>query len=189
MSTATLLVVDMLNDFFEREPVPAAARGRLVAAINELASGFRERGLPVVWVRQEFAPDLHDAFLDMRTRNVMITIAGTPGCEILPELERAAGETTIVKKRYSAFFGTDLDETLARNRPDWFVVAGVNTHACIRTTVVDAYQRDFRVVVAADCVSSYDAEHAAITKRYLDGKIASFRSNPEIFNMLDAEDV
>jgi maleamate amidohydrolase len=48
----------------------------------------------------------------------------------------------IIKKRYSGFYGTTLDETLARLAPDAIILAGINTHACIRTTAVDAYQRD-----------------------------------------------
>src|SRR5690349_18566428 len=73
---AVLIVVDMLNDFFERSPVLAMQRARLVASANLLARGFRGRGLPVFWVRQEFAPDLHDAFPEMRAKNLSVTIAG-----------------------------------------------------------------------------------------------------------------
>lgn len=60
-----------------------------------------------------------------------MTIAGTDGCEILPELDHRPTDMTIVKKRYSAFFGTDLEATLKRVCPDMLVVAGINTHACI----------------------------------------------------------
>jgi nicotinamidase-related amidase len=38
-------------------------------------------------------------------------------------------------------------------------IAGINTHECVWTTAVDAYQRDFDVVLARDCIGSYDAEH------------------------------
>ena len=74
---AALIVVDMLNDFFERSPVLAAERAGLVASTNGLVRAFHSAGLPVVWVRQEFASDLHDGFLDMRTNNVSITINAT----------------------------------------------------------------------------------------------------------------
>lgn len=40
-----------------------------------------------------------------------------------------------------ASIGTDLDATLKNVCPDLVVVAGINTHACVRTTVIDAYQR------------------------------------------------
>lgn len=116
----------------------------------------------------------------MRDRRISITIAGTTGSEILPELERSPSDITIVKKRYSAFFGTQLEQVLSGMRPDCLIVAGINTHACIRMTVIDAFQRDYRVIVAADATASYDPEHEEVTRRYLHGRIATFLSNPEI---------
>jgi nicotinamidase-related amidase len=116
----------------------------------------------------------------MRKENISITIAGTEGAHILPELDVQSADTVIVKKRYSAFFGTPLEEILATLGPGTVVVGGVNTHACIRTTVVDAYQRDYEVVVAAECTASNDEEHHEITKRYFENGIARFLSNSEI---------
>ena len=86
MSRMALLIIDMLNDFFRQHANLAEQCPRLVASINTLAEAFRHYGQPVLWVRQEFAPDLHDAFMEMRKHNLHVTIAGTDGCEILPEL-------------------------------------------------------------------------------------------------------
>jgi nicotinamidase-related amidase len=119
----------------------------------------------------------------MRKHNLHVTMAGTDGCEMLPELDHRPSDKTIGKKRYSAFFDTDLDETLKRLRPDLVVVAGINTHACVRTTVIDAYQRDYAVVLATECIASYDKAHHDITKRYLDGAIARLLPNREPITM------
>ena len=181
---SALLIVDVLVDFFERIPALAVQRPRLVAATNELTSAFRQAGLPVIWVRQEFRADLSDAFLDMRRRGIAITIAGTGGADILPELSRAADDHVVVKKRYSAFYGTGLDDLLAELGVRSLVIGGVNTHACVRTTVVDAYQRDFDITLALECTGSADAEHHDVTMRYLDGHIARLSSNAEIIGHL-----
>jgi len=183
---AALIVVDMLNDFFERSPVLAMHRARLVASTNLLVRGFHSAGLPVFWVRQEFAPDLHDAFPEMRAKKVSITIAGTTGCDLLPELDRLPADPVIIKKRYSAFFGTNLDARLSEIRPELLVVAGVNTHACVRMTAIDAYQRDHEVIVAADCIASHDPEHHDVTVRYLDGKIGRVLPTADVLSMIDA---
>jgi isochorismate hydrolase len=66
------------------------------------------------------------------------------------------------------------------------IVAGINTHACVRTTVIDAYQRDYEVVVAAECIASYDETHHEMSKRYLDGAIARLLPNREIIKMLES---
>jgi nicotinamidase-related amidase len=178
--SAALIVIDMLADFFTRQPTLAAQRLQLAASINRLSSNLRQRGHPVIWVRQEFKADLSDAFLDMRRRDFAITIEGTPGAQILPELDRHAEDIVIVKKRYSAFFGTNLDDTLARLLPQTPVLAGINTHACIRTAAIDAYQRDFDVIVASDCVASYDDSWHKETLRYLDGRIARLMASDEV---------
>lgn len=163
MSRSVFLVIDVLNDFFRNQSL-AGRREELAGAINELVGSFRGQGQPIIWVRQEFEADLSDAFLEMRKENIHITIAGTEGEQILAELDVQPSDTVIVKKRYSAFFGTTLDEVLATLNPDILVVGGVNTHACIRTTVVDAYQRDYEIIVASECTASNDEEHHEITK-------------------------
>jgi nicotinamidase-related amidase len=184
MTDAVLIVVDLLNDFFERSHVLAAQRSRLVMATNGLTRGFREAGLPVIWIRQELEADLGDAPLDQRDRHLRMLIAGTSGCALLPELVCSPIDRVVVKKRYSAFFGTDLDRALASLHPELLIVCGINTHACIRMTVIDAYQRDYRVIVAADAIGSTDVEHHDVTVRYLDGKMARFLSNAQILALL-----
>jgi nicotinamidase-related amidase len=173
-----LLVIDMLADFLDRWP--AAERAALVAAIGGLTDGFRAAGHPVVWVRQEFAPDLSDAFREMRRDNIRVTIAGTEGSRIIPELAPGADDLQVIKKRYSAFFGTPLDEIIRTRGVDTLVLAGVNTHACVRTTAIDAYQRDLEVIIPREAVGSYDREHEAVSLRYMDGKIAAVMSMADV---------
>ena len=99
MSRSAFLVIDMLNDFFLEEPL-SSRRSGLVSAINDLVRIFRENGQPIIWVRQEFKPDLSDAFLAMRKEDTRITIAGTDGAQILPELDVQPADHVIVKQRF-----------------------------------------------------------------------------------------
>ncbi len=184
MQKPALIVIDVLNDFLARWP--QESRQRLTQSINDLTGIMREFAQPVLWVRQEFEPDLRDAFPEMRAKGIRTTIKGTPGCEIVPELAVGHADQVIVKKRYSAFYNTVLDETLARLKPDSLILAGINTHACIRMTAIDAYQRDWPVVLAADCIDSYDREHHEVSLRYMKGKIAGVMSNAQIRNELAA---
>lgn len=182
MEKPVLLVIDMLQDFLDSWE--AARRQKLVSSINELVGGVRSLGHPVLWVRQEFEPDLRDAFREMKAKGIRITIKGTEGCQIVPELAMAPSDPVIIKKRYSAFYGTTLDETLARLQPDAIILAGINTHACIRTTAIDAYQRDWSVILALDCIDSYDREHHEVSLRYMTDRIATVMTNPDILSVL-----
>ncbi len=182
MEKPVLVVIDMLQDFLDSWE--AARRQKLVSSINELVGGMRSLGHPVLWVRQEFEPDLRDAFREMKAKGIRITIRGTEGCQIVPELAMAPSDSVIIKKRYSAFYGTTLDETLARLQPDAIILAGINTHACIRTTAIDAYQRDWSVILALDCIDSYDREHHEVSLRYMTDRIATVMTNPDILSVL-----
>ena len=182
MQKPVLLVIDMLQEVLQSWDT--TQRESLVSSINELVAAMRALNHPVIWIRQEFEPDLRDAFPEMKAKGIRINIKGTPGCQIVPELDVAPSDLVIIKKRYSAFFGTTLDETLARLEPDAIILAGINTHACIRTTAIDAYQRDWTVILASDCIDSYDREHHEISLRYMKDKLATVMSNAEILSAL-----
>ena len=177
-----LLVIDMLNDLLDKWP--AGPRKRLCDSTNELVQLIREARQPIVWIRQEFEPDLSDAFPEMRARGIPATIRGTAGSEIASDLAVASSDPIIVKKRYSAFFGTELEALLDQSEPRALILAGINTHACIRMTAIDAYQRDRTVILAADCIDSYDRQHHEISLEYMKDKIAKVMTNSDIRKLL-----
>ena len=177
------LIIDTQVDFFLHDRL-TRRRASLAKSINELVAASRASGTPGIWVKQEFAPDLSDATLEARRKGIRIVIAGTPGAAMLPELDVRPADTVIVKKRYSAFFGTNLDGTLARLMPEALVIAGINTHACVRATVIDAYQRDFDLILARDCIDSHDEQHHDVSWRYMDGKLGRGMSNAEIRSLM-----
>ena len=182
MKGTALLIIDMLNDFLDRWD--NAERAGLVERTNELVAIARERGIPVIWVRQEFKADLSDAFAEMRAKNIQTVIEGTPGCQLDARLDRRDADHMIVKKRYSPFFETSLEDLLRQQGVSRLIIAGINTHACVRMAVIDAYQRDLEVIIASECVDSYDKAHGAMTLEYFDGKIASVATNAQVAKRL-----
>lgn len=171
MRRPAIFVIDMLNDCFGHAQLQRL-RPSLCASINALTTMARAAGHPVVWVRQEFEPDLSDAMLGMQSHGIHMFVKGTPGPRILDELERADTDLEVVKKRYSMFFGTGLDALIEALGTDQIILAGVNSHACIRMAAIDAYQRDFDVLIVRECVASKDARHHEVTMDYLDGGVA-----------------
>lgn len=177
--------VDLLEDFFSKPPL-SERRGAISRAVNDLASFARENEFPVTWVRQEFEPDLSDAFRSMRETGTRITIRGTAGCDVIEEIERRPGDLEVVKKRYSAFFGTQLAGLLDGFHCSHLVIGGVNTHACVRATAVDAFQLDYNVILATDSIASYDDEYHRESIRYLAQSIGRPMTNGEIRESLRA---
>ncbi|MEK6969827.1 MAG: isochorismatase family cysteine hydrolase [Nanoarchaeota archaeon] len=164
-----LVIIDMLNDFFDRNPRLKKLKKALCKNSNELIRFARQKKVPVIWIRQEFKSDLSDAFLIMRKKKESITIKGTKGCKVLEELNRNKNDKIIIKKRYSAFFKTSLNTYLRNRKIDTLILLGINTHACVRTTAIDAYQNDYEIIIAKDCVNSWDKDHHKITLEYLKG--------------------
>lgn len=116
----------------------------------------------------------------MKRENIRRYVKNTPGARILDELVREDSDIEIVKKRYSMFHGTRLDLLLQDLKPGLLILAGVNTHACVRTAAIDAFQRDYQVIVVRDCVASMDREHHDVTLKYLSRAIARVVSVAEL---------
>jgi biuret amidohydrolase len=87
-----------------------------------------------------------------------------PGTEIHPELAPIDGEFVISKRRYSCFFGTDLEILLKGLKVDTLILIGTLTNVCVHYTAADAHQRDYHLHVLEDCCagSDWDAHWAAL---------------------------
>ena len=84
-------------------------------------------------------------------------VSGTEEAEVIPELAHYPGEV-VPKKRYSAFFNTNLGEKLGVLNPEKVVICGVCTDICVMHTASDARNRDYVVEVPTDCVATFDPE-------------------------------
>ncbi len=89
------------------------------------------------------------------------------------------------KKRYSAFFATDLPFLLRRLGAATLILAGINTTTCILCTAFEGTNRDFRVVVAADAVDAVDGEEMhRFALRLMGAAVGWVWSNEEILKAL-----
>jgi len=128
--------------------------------------------------------DLSDAPLGNKKSGKGMVVEGTEGSKLMDGLEVLDGEYEVIKRRYSGFFKTNLESLLVQLGVDTIVVCGINTHACVRMTVIDAYQRDYEVIVSKDGVASNDDEHHRITMKYFEPTIAGVLSNEEVIKMV-----
>ncbi len=90
-------------------------------------------------------------------------VANTEGAEIIDELEVKVEDHVVRKRRYSAFFGTDLDLTLRELEVKRLYITGVLTNICVLHTAGDAVLRGYDVVVIKDCTAAlndYDYQYA-----------------------------
>ncbi|HWZ85222.1 MAG TPA: aldehyde dehydrogenase family protein, partial [Thermoanaerobaculia bacterium] len=168
-----LLLVDLQNDFLDAPGLEPPAP-EIVRSVRRLLVGARALGIPVVHAVTSVSPDGEDRMPHWRRLDRRRCVRGTRGHAPPPGLEPVEGEPVASKAFFSAFGSRDLDPALAASGADTLVVAGVHLHGCVRATVLDAYERGWKVWVAEDGVGSDDPLHAAATRRYLDGRAALF---------------
>lgn len=151
-----LIVVDMQRGFMAPEGslyCGDAARA-IIPSVKALVEHEAQAGSLVIFTTDTHAPD--DKEFQMFPPHC---VAGTPDVEIIPELaELAQQHAILLKRRYSAFFETDLAERLAAFGPDQVIVVGDCTDICVMHTVADIRNRDYPVWVPADCVASFDPQ-------------------------------
>ena len=157
--TPALVVVDMIEDYFDAELWPNSElpglRKQLAKAVNRAVQLMREQSFPVFWIRQGFRADLSDAFPHMRKTGRAYTLAGSPGAELLEELDVSEEDRHVFKTRYSAFFKTTLQAELQELQVDTLILAGITTSWCIRSTATDAYQHDYAVLLVGEALGGF----------------------------------
>jgi len=182
---AALLLVDVQRDFFARSGL-VPPRDILVARLSALLQQTRNKGLPVIHVRTRIRPDGVDSMPHWRRRDTRACVEGTPGYAPPISLQMLTGELLFHKQFFSAFGNVELHPTLERLGIADLIVAGLYTHGCIRATVMDAYERGFRVWVVDDAIGSTEPIHAEISRDWLRRRAACFLPSAEILAHLDS---
>lgn len=181
-TSPAVLVVDLTNQFSDDDwPLGRSETGdATVEATARLLSVARDHDLPVVYV--------HGLDADGRFDRPPVDRPGTStgsydpgqGNAIRAEVTPREGDVVIQKPRRSAFYGTRLDSLLREHGIDTLVVAGMVTSGCVRATVVDASQRDFRVVVPVECVGDRGLVSHEVSLFDMDMKFADVESLDDV---------
>lgn len=170
-----VLIIDMQRDFIDKgAPIECPGGRELIAPIQRLLSVARQKRLPVIYTQEAHRSQGVDFGRELDGEEPVHCVEGTPGIEIVPDLAMEQGDFLIVKRRYSAFFATDLDLLLRGLNIDTLVLTGAATDVCVRATAQDAQQLNYRVIVPGECVAGTSIEqHRAALKNisYILGKV------------------
>jgi maleamate amidohydrolase len=153
-SRTALLLVDGINDFFDPQgPNFYAEVEATVAPIRALLERARATGTLIVHAIERHRVGLDDFEWAVLPEH---NYAGSFEGSIFPAFAPAGGEREIElhKRRFSAFFATDLALLLREQNVRTVVIAGVKTNVCIRATAQDAFANGFAVVVPREATNS-----------------------------------
>ncbi|MCE2578647.1 cysteine hydrolase [Gluconacetobacter entanii] len=151
-SRTALVLVDVINSFFDPgEPNCYPAAGQVLAPIGTLLAAARASGTLVVHAVERHRPDLHDFEWG---KLPVHHIEGSDACGFVAGFEPLPGEPVVPKRRYSAFFATDMALMLHEQGIGRLVIVGVKTNCCIRATVQDAFANGFEPIVVREATNS-----------------------------------
>ena len=176
LAQTAVLVIDMQHDFaskggmLDRLGADIAPIQRAVPPTARVLAAARNVGMPVIYLKMAFKPDLSDlgppnspnwiahqhAGVGARIRTAhgregRILIQDTWNTEVVEDLRPEPADSQIYKHRYSGFFETELDATLKRSRIRSLIVTGCTTSVCVESTIRDAMFRDYSAILLADC--------------------------------------
>ncbi len=185
MPDRCLLVIDMQNDFVGLKPAMRCEGGReIIPGVAELVEETRQTCAPVIWVVQEHRRQLVD-FGRERDVSPVHCVEGTPGAALVEPLHREPDDYLVVKRRFSAFLGTDLDLLLRGLGIRELYLSGCATDGCVRATAVDGHQLGYHVRVVRDCVAGAAVQRHEAALDYLSslqpGLLVSARQAREAF--------
>ncbi len=162
-----IIVVDMLKDNLkESSRNPYFQEGKaIIPNLQKLLEESRKREFPIIFACDSF---LKDDFI-FKGRMKVHSLRGTTGAEVVDELKPEPTDIILPKRRFSAFFKTDLDQTLRTLGVDTIVSTGMTTEVCVLMTAMDGLSHDFSVILLEDCSASRNKEfHHGCLKLYRD---------------------
>jgi nicotinamidase-related amidase len=164
-----IIIVDMLKDSLEAEPgFPITPFARSICPnINRLTEFARGRSIPVIFSMDSF---LKGDFI-FRGKMKERSIRGTRDAEVTDLLLKAATDIYSPKRRFSAFYKTDMDQILRLHGVNTVAICGISTHWCVLVTALDALANDFQACILEDCC-------AAFTREMHETTLNLYRNNP-----------
>ncbi|MEO9862379.1 MAG: cysteine hydrolase [Yoonia sp.] len=139
-------------------------KDRMIAA-RDLVDTAHENDVPVIFIQEIHRSDLIDFGRELDGDEDVHCLEGDPRTDVAKkEMGYRKGDYIIPKRRYSAFFGTDLEILLRGLKVDTLLLCGGLTDVCVHYTFVDGHQSDYFCRVVTDCVggSSVEAHEAAL---------------------------
>jgi len=195
---SALLVIDMQNDFVRAGAIMEVPDAKhQLGRIKNLIDSCRKLDVPVLYTVHQTDPQFNPLEIASfpRLRNGGMRL-GTDGIEVVSELAPRADEYVLRKRRYSAFYQTDLEivlRNLKREQTacsgadgstsgndgnetlpvDTLIICGTVTNICCESTARDAYFRDYKVVFGSDVCSAMDtaAHEASLANMELFGRV------------------
>lgn len=172
---SALITIDIQCDTLDDQPYGVQGTSAILPHVKTLLQAYRLAKMPIIHIVRLYKADGSNVDLcrkEIIENGAMLVVAGSPGSQIVPELvphdqaeldvdlllsgniqKLSSNETIIYKPRWGAFYQTQLEEYLRNLGVSTLLFCGCNFPNCPRTSMYEASERDFRVVLAEDAIS------------------------------------
>ena len=172
MANTALLVADLQNGILDMAFKEKSAADEYLKKAAEAIKFARIAGFKIIYV----AIKLRSGYPEISPQNQMFARVATPGNVIFTEGDETSkihekvapqeGDVVVIKKRISAFAGSDLEIVLRSLGIQHIVVAGLSTSGVVLSTVRQAADLDYKITVLEDVVGDSDAEvHEVLVRK------------------------
>jgi isochorismate hydrolase len=176
---AALLVIDIQN-FFRRIVQP------ILENIQKVIRFCRQKNIPIIFTQHGYTDPSSDVGV-LGEWWGQVVLRGTEDWKFLPEIRIEPEDTVLAKKRYSAFYETDLENLLRSKGIRDLIISGVMTNLCCETTARDAFMRDYRVFFLIDGTATGKDDHHLATLKNLGFGFAYLITSEELAQNLKSK--
>lgn len=178
-SRSALITIDTQCDTLDGQPFEIPGTSAMLPRMKALLQAYRDAKRPIIHIVRVYKADGANVDLcrkELVERGAALVLAGSAGCQLAPDLRPRAdtqldtdlllcggiqslgpNEVVIYKPRWGAFYQTPLERHLCGEGISTLVFCGCNFPNCPRTSIYEASERDFRLVLVEDAVSGlYD---------------------------------
>ena len=146
-----LLLIDVINDLaFDGAEAIVAQAESMAAPLERLKRRATAAGVPAIYINDNFGQWRSD----FRRTVAHCTARSSPGHLVSRRLRPTARDYFVLKPKHSGFFDTTLDTLLEALRIRRVILTGIAGNICVLFTANDAYMRDYKLHIPADCVAS-----------------------------------
>ena len=172
--SSAMITIDTQCDTLDGQPLEIPGTSAALPNIKMVLNAYRQKTMPIVHIVRICKKD--GSNVDLCRREAVengkeILLEGSSGCELASEMfnnsvnldsglllsgkvqEISNNEVVIYKPRWGAFYNTPLEFHLNKLEIDTLVFAGCNFPNCPRTSIYQASERDFKVVLIEDAIS------------------------------------
>jgi acyl-CoA reductase-like NAD-dependent aldehyde dehydrogenase/isocitrate/isopropylmalate dehydrogenase/nicotinamidase-related amidase len=179
-----LLLIDLQNDFLDRLDNNELTTS-LIANTKQLVEFCRLNLIPVLHIHTKIKIDGSDRMPHWIKNNFYACIENSAGILPPPELNPQSGEAIFYKRYFNAFGDNELHSHLQALGINTLIMAGLYLHGCIRSTALEAYEKNYTVWIGDDVVASSEPLHAELSRSWLQCRVATFLSAHAICQRLN----